>query len=457
MTPQTLDTLAEWTGARLLSGDPHAIAGSVCTDTRGLVPGCLFVALKGENFDGHDFVAQACSAGAAAVLTSREMAVPDGAGVLLADDTLAALQSLAAAYRRQWGGLVVGLTGSNGKTSTKDMIRAVLARRFKVCATPGNLNNHIGLPLTVLSADAGHTHGVFEMGMNHPGEIAPLAAIAGPDAAVITNIGTAHIEFLGSREAIAHEKGALAEAVHPDGVVILNANDPFTPVIAARCQARVITAGIDAGDVKVTDIHSSGGGCSFFLHLPGHSSRQVQIAVPGRHMAGNAALAAAVGFHFGLSADEIVEGLESTVLTHGRLQIRAAGGLLFLDDSYNANPDSMRAALETLLAFPCTGRRIAVLGRMGELGTTAEQEHRALGAAVHHSGVDRLCVVGGGDASLISAGYIEAGGDPSRLHVFADHASCAAHLRATAGPTDLILVKGSRSAVMERVIEPMAG
>lgn len=456
MIPQTLATLAQWCGARLWSGDPHAVVRSVGTDTRNIEPGCLFVALKGENFDAHAFAAQALQAGAAAVLVSRKVEVPDGSGVLLVEDTLAALQSLAAIHRREWGGLVIGLTGSNGKTSTKDMIRAVLARRFKVCATQGNLNNHIGLPLTVLSATSEETHGVFEMGMNHPGEIAPLAAIAGPDVAVITNIGTAHIEYMGSREAIALEKGTLAEAVHPDGMVILNANDSFTPAIAAKCQAQVLTAGTETGDIKVTHVTNSGAGCSFFLHLPDHSSAQVQLSVPGRHMAGNAALAAAVGYHFGLRMEEIVEGLESAALTHGRVQLRAADGLLFLDDSYNANPDSMRAALETLLSFVCTGKRIAVLGRMGELGATAEDEHRALGAAVFQAGVDQLCVVGTGDAEWISAGFLEAGGNPAKHHAFAGHAACAAHLRATAGPTDLILVKGSRSAAMERVIEPPA-
>ncbi len=455
MTPQTLATFARWSGARLWSGDPHAMAAGVCTDTRHIVPGCLFVALKGANFDAHDFAARALADGAAAVLVSHEVTVPAGSGVLLVEDTLAALQSLAATWRREWDGLVIGLSGSNGKTSTKDMIRAVLSRRFRVCSTLGNLNNHIGLPLTVLSAEVSDTHGVFEMGMNHPGEIAPLAAIAGPDVAVITNVGTAHIEFMGTREAIALEKGMLAEAVHPDGIVILNANDPYTPGIAARCQAQVITAGKDVGDVRVSDIRTSGSGCTFFLHLPDHSTSQVQLPVPGRHMAGNAALAAAVGFHFGLRAEEIVDGLESVALTHGRIQIREVDGLLFIDDSYNANPDSMRAALDTLHSFTCTGRRIAVLGRMGELGTTAEAEHRALGAAVFESGVDELCVVGSGDPERIGMGYLEAGGKTERYHAFADHASCAAWLRTSAGATDIILVKGSRSAAMERVIEPL--
>jgi UDP-N-acetylmuramoyl-tripeptide--D-alanyl-D-alanine ligase len=454
MTPQTLTTLAEWSNARILSGDAAAMASSVCTDTRRIQPGCLFVALSGANFDAHDFAAEALAAGAAAVLVSRPVEVPAGSNVLLAGDTIAALQSLAAHYRTAWAGLVIGLTGSTGKTSTKDMINAVLSRSFKVRATLGNLNNHIGLPLTVLSAEADDSHGVFEMGMNHPGEIAPLAAIAGPDVGVITNVGTAHIEYMGSREAIALEKGMLAEAVHPDGLVILNANDPFTPSIAARCRARVISAGKDTGDVRVTDIRTSGSGCTFYLHLPDNSTSQVQLPVPGRHMAGNAALAAAVGYHFGLRAEQIVEGLESTALTYGRIQVRTVDGLLFIDDTYNANPDSMRAALDTLQSFTCTGRRIAVLGLMGELGPTSAQEHRDLGAIVYQSGADQLCVVGSGDAALISEGYLAAGGTDATHHAFPDHASCAAWLRAEAGATDIILVKGSRSAAMERVIHP---
>ena len=456
MTPQTLTTIAAWSGARLLSGDPMAMAGRVCTDTRQITPGCLFVALRGEHFDAHDFVDQAATGGAAVVLVSRPVAVPDSVGVILAEDTLAALQKLAAAWRREWGGLVIGLTGSNGKTSTKDMIRSVMARRFTVCGTRGNLNNHIGLPLSILEAGAGDSHGVFEMGMNHPGEIAPLAAIAAPDAGVITNIGTAHIEFMGTREAIALEKGMLAEAVHPDGIVILNANDPFTPQIAARSRARVMTAGKDAGDVSISDIRTSGSGCTFFLYLPDKSRTQVQLPVPGRHMAGNAALAAAVGFHFGLRAEEIVEGLESVILTQGRIQIVTLDGLLFIDDSYNANPDSMRAALDTLHSFTCTGQRIAVLGHMGELGEAAGKEHHDLGAAVYESGADQLCVVGSGDAELISRGYLEAGGAEETHHAFSNHASCAAWLRGHTGPTDIILVKGSRSAAMERVIHPPA-
>ncbi|RYD38001.1 MAG: UDP-N-acetylmuramoyl-tripeptide--D-alanyl-D-alanine ligase [Verrucomicrobiaceae bacterium] len=421
MIPQTLTTLTEWAGGVLVQGPPHTAITHVGTDTRGLVPGSLFVALVGERFDAHDFAGQAAQAGAAAVLVSKPVIVPETCAVIRVPDTLAALQMMAATYRREWGGLVLGLTGSNGKTSTKDLTSAVLSRTFKVCATRGNLNNHIGLPLTVLSANAGDMLGVFEMGMNHPGEIGPLADIAGPDAAIITNVGTAHLEYMGTQEAIALEKGMLAEAVHPDGCVILNANDRFSPDIARRCQATVLTAGVGRGDIRVEDVESS-----------------------------------AAGWHFGLRLEDITDGLQSAVLTKGRLQMRKAAGLTFIDDTYNANPDSMRAALDTLLSLACEGRRIAVLGRMGEIGPTAPAEHLALGAAANREGIDFLCVVGGGDAELISRGFLESGGGPARHASFVSQTECAAWLRASATPADLILVKGSRSAAMEKVIESAA-
>lgn len=456
MIPQTLTTLAEWAGGVLVQGPPHTAITHVGTDTRGLVPGSLFVALVGERFDAHDFTGQAARAGAAAVLVSKPVSVPETCAVIRVPDTLAALQMMAATYRREWGGLVLGLTGSNGKTSTKDLASAVLSRTFKVCATRGNLNNHIGLPLTVLSANAGDRLGVFELGMNHPGEIGPLADIAGPDAAIITNVGTAHLEYMGTQEAIALEKGMLAEAVHPDGCVILNANDRFSPDIALRCQATVLTAGVGQGDIRVEHVESSSAGCAFTLHLPDGTSGPVLLPVPGRHMAGNAALAAAAGWHFGLRLEDITDGLQSAVLTKGRLQMRTAAGLAFIDDTYNANPDSMRAALDTLLSFACEGRRIAVLGRMGEIGPTAPAEHLALGAAANRGGIDFLCVVGGGDAELISRGFLESGGSPAGHAAFASQAECAAWLRGSATPADLILVKGSRSAAMEKVIESAA-
>jgi len=457
MKPMTMETAAAWSGGALVQGDAAATIAAVSTDTRSIPPGALFVALAGERFDAHDFLPQAVAAGAGALMVSRRDGYPGGAAVVRVEDTLTGLQRLARNYRRDWDGIVVGLTGSNGKTSTKDLTRAILSRRWKVNATKGNLNNHVGLPLTVLGTEADDQIAVCEMGMNHPGEIAPLAAIAAPDVAIITNVGTAHIEFMGSREAIAVEKGMLVEAVHEGGCVVLNANDDFTPSLARRSSAPVLTAGIDAGDVRISGLAADAAGSRFTLHLPDQSSAFVRLPVPGRHMAGNAALAAAAAFHLGMRVDEIAAGLESAELTKGRLQIRRVGDLTVIDDTYNASPDSAMAALETLAGFACSGRRIAVLGRMAELGSHGEEAHRALGAAVRQHGIDILYTVGLTEALLIAAGFLAAGGATGALHSFEDHASCAAHLRTEATPDDLVLIKGSRSTAMEKLIPLLTG
>lgn len=453
MKPLTLETIAAWSGGCLVQGDAGTMVTAVSTDTRSIPCGALFIALAGERFDAHAFLPQAVAAGAGAVMVSRRNGYPPDTAVIRVDDTLVGLQRLARNYRRDWGGMVVGITGSNGKTSTKDLTRAILRCRWHVNATKGNLNNHIGLPLTILGTEVADKVAVCEMGMNHPGEIGPLAAIAAPDVGIITNVGTAHIEFMGSREAIAREKGMLAEAVHEAGCVVLNANDDFTPSILRRSNAPVLTAGIEKGDVKVSDLITNAAGSSFTLHLPDQSFAPVHLPVPGRHMAGNAALAAAAAFHLGLRIEEIVAGLESAELNKGRLQVRRAAGFTILDDSYNANPDSMVAALETVAGFACTGRRIAVLGRMAELGSHSDKEHLDLGEAVLRRGIDALVTVGREEALLIAKGYLAAGGSAESVRSFEDHAACADHLRRTAAPEDIILIKGSRSAAMEKVIE----
>lgn len=453
LTPQTL---ASWSGGTLVQDAAGTMISAVSTDSRAIPQGALFIALSGEKFDAHDFLPQAVQAGAAALMVSREMPYPENAAVVRVADTLAGLQQLATTWRRDWGGLVVGLTGSNGKTSTKDFTFAILSRVMRVNATKGNLNNHIGLPLTVLATGPEHELAVCEMGMNHPGEIAPLAAIAAPDVAIITNVGTAHIENMGSREAIALEKGMLAEAVHANGCVVLNAGDDFTPSIAARCKAKVLTAGIDAGEVRVTGFIPEAAGSRFTLTLPDGQSASVFLPVPGRHMAGNAALAAAAAWHLGVRIEDIVAGLESSALTKGRLQFRKAAGLNILDDTYNCSPDSARAALDTLASLDCAGRRIAVLGRMAELGDHAREGHLSTGRHAFTCGVHLLCSVGTNDAPLIGEGFVAAGGSAAAVHTFPDAASCAAFLRASATPQDLILVKGSRSSAMEKVIDALA-
>lgn len=451
METTSLKQIAEWAGGRLIQGRASDTVSVVSTDSRSLSGGELFVALKGDRFNGHKFIDQAAEAGVAAIMVSELPLASESfeGGIIHVSDTLKALQNLAAGYRRSRGELfVVGLTGSNGKTSTKDFLAAVLAKAGPVNATLGNLNNHIGLPLTILRTEAEHQHGVWEMGMNHPGEIEVLAEIAGPDAAVITNVGTAHIEHMKTREAIAEEKGMLAEAVSEDGFVVLNANDDYTDSIRERCRARVITAGIDTGDVVASNLEPTDTGTAFLLSADGEEV-EVELSVPGEHMVGNAVLAAAVGIERGITLTEIAEALADAKLSGSRLDRLSIEGIEFLDDSYNANPDSMRAALKTLMAIPASGRRFAVLGRMAELGEHEETEHRSLGEAAAEVGVDGLIAVG-----ETADWVIEGAGSAIELAVaVADQEAAAEKLREVAGAGDVVLIKGSRSSAMEKTIE----
>jgi len=454
MDSLTLTRIAELANGLLAQGDGGLNVSRISTDSRTLQSGDLFVPLRGENFDGHKFVEQASERGAvgAMVEESWKGATPKTFGLIRVPDTLLGYQNLAANYRRSLPLKVIAITGSNGKTSTKDFVAATLARRFRVTKTEGNFNNHVGLPQTMLAASASDEIGVWEIGMNHPGEIAALAKLAAPDAAIVTNVGLAHIEFMGSREAIAAEKGALAEAIGADGTVILNADDPFTQGIAERTRAKVILAGIENGSVRANEVTQSPTGSEFTIMEGAHRCR-AQLPVPGIHMVQNALLAVAAGRAFGLSLEDCAAGLASAPLTKARLQIKMINGIQFIDDSYNANPDSMKAALRTLVELDADGRRIAVLGQMSELGEESERRHREVGEAAAAFGVDELIAVGEKGAEMARAAQ-KAGLRKSESVATAEDA--AQLLGETAAPGDLILVKGSRSARMERVLEAFA-
>jgi len=451
MNPLKLFQIAQFAGASLSSGDGTIVINKVSTDSRTIKPGELFVALRGENFEGHDFIEAAAKAGAAGALVGFVWAdkVPNNFAILRTTDTLKAYQTLAANYRRSLTLKVLAITGSNGKTSTKDFAAAVLARRFRVTKTKGNFNNHVGLPRTILEATSQDEVAVWEIGMNHPGEIAALSEIAMPDAAIITNIGAAHIEFMGSREAIATEKGALAEAVEPQGTVILNSDDPFSAKIAARTRARVVLAGTTGGTVRAIEIRQSTEGSEFTIIEGAHRCR-AQLPVAGSHMVQNALLAIAAGRAFGLSIEECAAGLAAAPLTKARLQIKEIGGVQFLDDSYNANPDSMKAALRTLMELDTEGKRIAVFGEMRELGGESERGHREVGEATATLGVDQLITIGTA-AEFIAEGARTAG--LNKVSSARSTAEAARLLGEIAEPGDLVLIKGSRAARTEEVIE----
>jgi len=443
--------IAEFAEAPVLSGDGNALIERISTDSRTIKRGELFVALRGENFDGHKFVESVVKTGAAGAIVDLNWkgGIPANFAVIRAEDTLQAYQNLAAHYRKSLSLKVHAITGSNGKTSTKDFAAAVLARRFRVTKTQGNFNNHVGLPRTMLEATSEDEVAVWEIGMNHPGEVAMLAKLAAPDTAIITNIGVAHIEFMGSREAIAAEKGALAQAIGTEGTVILNADDPFSEGIAARTSAKVIFAGTTEGTVRASEITQSAAGTNFTILEGAHRCR-AQLPVPGLHMVQNALLAVAAGRVFGLSLEDCAAGLAAAPLTKARLQIKEIGGVQFIDDSYNANPDSMKAALRTLVELDADGKRIAVLGEMRELGEESVRDHREVGETAAELGVDQLIAIGDMAAAIAEAAHNA--GLPN-TSVVRSTSEAAQLLGEIAAPGDLILVKGSRGAHTEQVIE----
>ena len=432
------------------AGDASARAdGGVSTDTRALPPGCAFLALRGEKFDANTFAPAALQNGASIAVVNRWDGgePPPGTAVITVADTLLALQRLAHWWRRQLDIPVVCITGSNGKTTAKDFTASVLATKFNVSATKGNLNNHIGLPLTVLATRRDHTAAVWEVGMNHAGELAPLCEIAKPRHGIITNIGTAHIEFLGSRHAIAEEKGTLARALPPDGFLFLPASCDFIDYFRRRTRAHITAVGNGRGTVRAEAPVQTPLGTRFTLVIDGHGSATVDLKTPGKHMINNALLAAAAGARLGIPVEDIARGLSGATLTGGRLRRFDHHGITLIDDSYNANPESMLAAIETLAETPvaANARRIIVLGRMGELGEHSRASHREIGHKAFAAG-HTVVAVGNGDARLIA----DAADSP--LH-FPSHDDAAAWLRAHARPGDAVLFKGSRAAALERVLQ----
>ena len=444
----TAAQLAEILDAPAPLGDASARAdGGVSTDTRALPDGCAFFALTGDRFDANTFAPGALEKGASIAVVSRwdGGGPPPGTAVILVADTLLALQRFAHWWRRQLDIPVVCITGSNGKTSAKDFTAAVLAQRFRVSSTKGNHNNHVGLPLTVLATRAEHTAAVYEIGMNHAGELAPLCEISKPKYGIITNIGTAHIENLGSRHAIAEEKGTLARSLPADGSLFVPASCEFIDYFRQRTRATIIAVGNGRGVIRAEDPEPTPEGSRFTLVAEGCGTAIVDLKVPGKHMINNALLAAAVGIKLGIPVDQIAVGLSGAVLTTGRVRRFDHQGITLIDDSYNANPESMVAAIETLADTPVAdgARRIAVLGRMAELGEFAESAHREIGHKAFAAGHTVVAV--GEGAELIA----DAADSPL---FFSTHEAAAEWLKTHARSGDAVLFKGSRTAAIERVL-----
>jgi len=442
-----------WTGGILVAGDSDARIAGVAIDSRSVATGGMFVAIEGPRHDGHDFLSQVIDAGAAALLVRRGRALPElpaRVAAIAVDDTTRALGALAAGHRDRFDGPLVGITGSNGKTTTKEMCAAILSVGAHTLATQGNLNNHFGLPLTLLARAPEHRRAVIELGMNHRGEIAELAAIAKPTVAAVTNVGTAHIEYLGSRENIAAEKGDLIAALGVDGVAVVNDADDFAETLAKRAPGRVLRFGRgDTADVRAQDVEAGDGAFCFTLHLP-DARCEVRVAGLGETTIQNALCAAAAAFAAGAAADEIATGLARYHGVSGRLERRELpDGVVLIDDSYNANPQSMEVALR-LLATSGSGRRIAVLGDMGELGEAADKAHREAGRLVATLGIDYM-VAAGSQAEHVAEAARAAGMPADRIQCVETSEAAGAPVRSLARRGDWVLLKGSRSMRMERV------
>jgi UDP-N-acetylmuramoyl-tripeptide--D-alanyl-D-alanine ligase len=455
-------TIARVTQGEVVAGDDGAIAGAVTIDSREVAPGCLFVALVGERHDGNTFVADALAAGARVVVVSRDDAqVRDSfaragrrdTALVKVPDGVAALAALARYNRSRLTCPVVGVTGSTGKTTTKDYIFAALSRGREVIATAGNRNNEIGVPLTLLRADLSTGAVVVEMGMRGTGQISDLCGLARPTLGLITNIGATHMELLGSEERIASAKGELLECLGPTGHAFLNADDDWTPRLMGLTKAPVTTYGTRAGaDVRARDITTDERGrVTFMLETPGGQAR-VSLGIPGRHNVYNATAAAAVGLYLDTDLDTVVSGLESACGSPMRMEVfETVDGITVVNDAYNANPTSMRAAV-TALSDIQGERHVAVLGDMGELGSLADLAHFRIGEQVARSNVDRLVTVGV-LARRIAEGARAEGMPIEHIESVDDAAAASALVRALAMPDDIVLVKASRVMGLEAVVE----
>nr|WP_239003291.1 UDP-N-acetylmuramoyl-tripeptide--D-alanyl-D-alanine ligase [Dechloromonas sp. TW-R-39-2] len=430
-------------------GADVALAG-ISSDTRGIGPGQLFIALRGERFDAHDFLTQAATSGAAALMVADASRVPAGISAVVVDDTRLALGRLGAAWRASFALPVLAVTGSNGKTTTKEMIAAILKAQFgdAVLATRGNLNNDIGLPQTLLGLNATHRAAVIEMGMNHPGEIAYLAPLGAPNVALVTNAQRAHLEGMGDLDEVAREKGSIFTGLQPNGVAVVNADDAYAALWRAMAGEHAVrTFGIDHPADVYGKVSQHGLETSLELIAP-EGSASIRLRIPGRHNAGNAVAAAAACLAAGIPLAAVVAGLESFTGVKGRLQRRAGKkGAEILDDTYNANPDSVRAGIDVLAAT--IGRKLLVLGDMGEIGEASAQYHDEIGGYAKSQGIDRLFALG--DAAQTAVRNF---GEGARHYCNVDKLIAAVDKEL--GEETTVLVKGSRFMKMERVADALA-
>ncbi len=456
--PWQVSDILQATSGRLLFGSKDAQFRAVSTDTRTVAVGDLFVAIAGQRHDGHDFLTDALDKGARGVLVaedavSRKSLSPRGDELwITVPDTLLALGDLAGYRRRQSKVSVVAITGTNGKTTTKEMTASVLGQAFSVLKTPGNFNNLVGLPLTLFGLSDTHEWAVLELAMNRPGEIRRLAEIAKPDLGVITNIEHGHLEGVGDIDGVMEAKAELLEGLGPDGTAVLNVDDERVCRLAERFEGRVVTFGIhSSAEVSGTVVSQKRSGCTFELSWFDESV-QVSLKIPGEGAIFNALAAAAVGYRVGLSITEVKTGLESTDPPPGRMEIMTlAGSVHLVNDTYNANPGSVAVAIETLCSLKGSGRGIFVIGDMLELGQHAESAHAQVGVLSARAGLSRLYATGD-FAMKVAEGAVGAGMDQAKIFVGTQEAILK-DLKEHLAPGDWVLIKGSHLMAMDKVVE----
>jgi len=431
----------------------------VSIDSRTIKDGELFVAIKGDRFDGHDFVQDALKRGAwgavvdRSALETRYASLGGLKNILPVEDTLFSLQEMSLMHRKKFSLPVIGVTGSNGKTTTKEMIASIQQQLGPVLKNEGNLNNHIGVPLTLLRLNRTHTSAVIEMGMSGLGEIETLARLAYPDVGVITNIGPAHLEFLGSTDRVAQAKGELLQNMRPDGTAVLNADDKYFSALKSTFSGKTITFGMEhIADVSASNIRQVKDVTDFNLRI-NDSTALVRLHAVGKYNLYNALAAAAAATAVGTSIDAVKYGLEDFSPVAMRSELKQAKGRTVLADYYNANPISMMAALETLMSLKTSaGKTVAVLGDMFELGETSAEAHREIGRAAARFGVDLLIAVGPLAKNMLE-GAIDAGMPGLQTFEARSHSEAAALLRQRTKNGDTILIKGSRGMKMENILE----
>jgi UDP-N-acetylmuramoyl-tripeptide--D-alanyl-D-alanine ligase len=458
MDSRSVRFVAEACAGGQFCGPPDTVVTRVCSDSRQAQAGDLFFALKGDRFDGHDFIADVTTRGVAAVVVERGRlpAIQPRSAVITVDNPRQALGRLAARYRADFQLPVIAVGGSNGKTTTKELVAAVLRQKLNTLWSEASFNNDIGVPMTLLRLAAGHQAAVLEVGTNHPGELAPLVRMIQPKLGIITSIGREHLEFFGDVDAVVREEGWLAELLPADGTLFLNGDTEWAQSLARRTKAAVVRVGLKSGnDWRASNVAVSATGTSFSVRGPKPEfDRDYRLRLLGGHQVVNALFALAAGAELGLTPAEAQAGLIECKPARMRMEPSDWNGVCVLNDAYNANADSMAVALQTLRDIPSAGRRVAVLGEMGELGAHSESAHEEVGLQAAKSGLDQLFTVGK-MAGIIARAARQGG--MRAIQEFTDIPAAAEGVRSFLKPGDIMLLKASRAARLERIMEVLRG